>query len=93
VRPKEVLLTGYDLDGNEISLEADEYLARVLQHELDHLDGVLLFERLDREARKEAMRVLRNRNVLSNTALERLEAGDGTAHRAEGAAGEAAPRL
>ena len=41
VRPKEVHLTGYDLDGNEISVEADEFLARVFQHEVDHLDGVL----------------------------------------------------
>ena len=61
VRPKEIHLTGYDLDGNELSIEADEYLARVLQHELDHLDGVLLFERLDEETRKQAMRTLRAR--------------------------------
>ncbi len=47
VRPKEVHLTGWDLDGNEISVEADEYLARVFQHEMDHLDGILLLERLD----------------------------------------------
>jgi len=61
VRPKEVHLTGYDLDGNEISVEADEFLARVFQHEVDHLDGVLLVERLDDDQRKEAMRILRAR--------------------------------
>ena len=61
VRPKEVHLTGYDLDGNEVSIEADELQARLFQHELDHLDGVLLLEHLDKEQRKEAMRVLRNR--------------------------------
>jgi peptide deformylase len=59
VRPKEVHLTGVDLDGNEVSIEADEYLARVFQHELDHLDGVLLIERLDADTRKAAMRILR----------------------------------
>ncbi len=59
VRPKEVHLTGYDLDGNELSVEADEYLARVFQHEVDHLDGVLLVERLDEDQRKEAKRILR----------------------------------
>jgi peptide deformylase len=59
VRPKEVHLTGYDLEGNEISIEADEYLARVFQHELDHLDGVLLLERLDTDTRKQAMKTLR----------------------------------
>jgi peptide deformylase len=61
VRPKEVHLTGYDLDGNEVSLEADEFLARVFQHEVDHLDGVLLIERLDDDQRKEAKRILRTR--------------------------------
>ncbi len=60
VRPKEIHLTGLDLDGNEISIEADEYEARVYQHEVDHLDGILLVERLDEDQRKEAMRILRS---------------------------------
>lgn len=46
VRPKEIHLTGYDLDGREVSIEADEILARLFQHELDHLDGVLFIDRL-----------------------------------------------
>lgn len=61
IRPKQIHLTGYDLDGNEISIEADEYLARVFQHELDHLDGVLLLSHLEEKERKEAMRILRAR--------------------------------
>ena len=61
VRPKEVHLTGYDLDGNEVSIEADEFEARVFQHEMDHLDGVLLLEHLDEDQRKEAKRILRDR--------------------------------
>jgi peptide deformylase len=61
VRPKEVHLTGIDLDGNEVSIEADEYLARVFQHELDHLDGILLLERLDTDQRKQALKALRER--------------------------------
>jgi peptide deformylase len=67
VRPKEVHLTGYDLEGNEVSLEADELLARLLQHELDHLDGVLLLEHLDPEQRKQAKRVLRERVLTGDT--------------------------
>ncbi len=63
VRPKEVHLTGYDLDGNEIAVDADEYLARVLLHEVDHLDGVLLVERLDDDQRREALRTLRARTL------------------------------
>jgi peptide deformylase len=63
VRPKEVHLTGYDLDGNEISIEADELAARLFQHELDHLDGTLLLEYLDRDQRKAALRELRRRTL------------------------------
>ena len=63
VRSNEVHLTGYDLDGNEVSIEADEYLGRIFQHELDHLDGVLLLERLDDDTRKAAMRTLRDRQL------------------------------
>ncbi|MHB8289576.1 MAG: peptide deformylase [Acidimicrobiales bacterium] len=58
-RPNEVHLEGMDLDGNEISIDAGDLLGRVFQHEVDHLDGVLLLERLDEDQRKEAMRVLR----------------------------------
>ena len=61
VRPKEIHLTGYDLEGNEVSLEADELLARLLQHEMDHLEGRLLLELLDPDQRKQAMRELRHR--------------------------------
>lgn len=62
-RPGEVHLTGWSVDGAEISVEADEMLARVFQHELDHLDGVLLVERLDDDQRKEAMRKLRTQSL------------------------------
>lgn len=61
VRPDEVHLVGLDLDGNEISIDASEFEGRVLQHEVDHLDGTLLIERLDAGQRREAMKVLRAR--------------------------------
>ncbi|MBU3688254.1 MAG: peptide deformylase [Acidimicrobiales bacterium mtb01] len=54
-RPKTVLLRGLDLDGNEFELEADELEARLFQHELDHLNGVLMFDRMQPEQRKEAL--------------------------------------
>jgi peptide deformylase len=62
VRPKEIHLTGWDLAGNELSIEADEVEARCFQHELDHLDGRLLLSLLDKSQRKEAMRELRRRS-------------------------------
>jgi len=61
VRPNAVHLVGLDVDGNEISIEAEEFEGRVFQHELDHLDGVLLVERLQEEQRKEALKILRGR--------------------------------
>jgi peptide deformylase len=56
LRPKEVLLEAVDLNGNTIQVEADELLARLFQHELDHLNGVLMFDRMTPEQRDEAMR-------------------------------------
>jgi peptide deformylase len=59
VRPKLVTVRGVDLDGNEVLLEGDELMGRLIQHEIDHLDGVLLLDRLEPEAKKAAMRELR----------------------------------
>lgn len=59
VRPAEVLVVGYDLDGNELEIEADGFTARMFQHEIDHLDGVLMTEHLDEDQRKEAKKALR----------------------------------
>src|SRR5262245_31617475 len=63
VRPKEVLVRGIDLDGNALEVEADELLARCFQHEIDHLDGVLLLERLDPDTRKAAMKRIRELGI------------------------------
>ena len=59
VRPKVVHLVGLDLDGNEVSIEADELTARLFQHELDHLDGVLMTERMDADTKKRALKEIR----------------------------------
>ena len=63
IRSARVRLTGWDLDGRELDIEADELLARVFQHETDHLDGMLLIERLDKGQRRQALRTLRNRDI------------------------------
>ncbi|MEY3566195.1 MAG: peptide deformylase [Actinomycetota bacterium] len=54
-RPKTVLMKGIDMNGNEVAIEADELEARLFQHELDHLNGVLMFDRMQPEQRKAAM--------------------------------------
>jgi peptide deformylase len=63
VRPKVVTLRGVRLDGTELEVEADEMLARVFQHEIDHLDGVLLLDRLEPDERKRALRALREQDL------------------------------
>jgi peptide deformylase len=63
VRANEVHLRGYDLDGNELDIQTNEYEGRILQHECDHLDGVLLVERLTDEQKKDAKKLLRKRRL------------------------------
>ncbi|MGA2294162.1 MAG: peptide deformylase [Acidimicrobiales bacterium] len=58
-RFKDVHLTGFDLDGNELDIHATDYQARIFQHETDHLDGHLLIERLDADQRRDAKIYLR----------------------------------
>lgn len=67
-RPKVVTITGLDLDGEEIVLEGDELLGRVFLHEMDHLDGVLLFDRLEPDRRKVALRQLREQAMAPSAA-------------------------
>jgi peptide deformylase len=62
-RPNAIHLVGFDLDGNEISVETDEFEGRIFQHEMDHLNGVLLIERLDPDQRKQAKKILRARDL------------------------------
>ncbi|MEE6282367.1 peptide deformylase [Georgenia sunbinii] len=50
---------GIDLDGNPVVVEGEELMARCLQHECDHLDGMLYIDRLERTERKKAMRAIR----------------------------------
>jgi len=55
IRPKEVLMRGVNLAGEEVTVEADELLSRLFQHELDHLNGVLMFDRMTTDQRTEAL--------------------------------------
>jgi peptide deformylase len=50
---------GFDQDGNRIRVEGEELLARCLEHEVDHLDGIVYLRRLDPETRRAAMRAVR----------------------------------
>jgi peptide deformylase len=58
-RAVNVTLEGQDAAGQPLRLELEELDARVVQHELDHLDGVLMLERTDDSSRKDALAILR----------------------------------
>lgn len=60
LRPKTIHIVGVDLDGNDVSIEADELESRLFQHELDHLDGVLLVDHLDEDQARDARKALRD---------------------------------
>ena len=55
LRPNTVLVKGWTVDGEEVQIEADEFMGRMFQHEIDHLNGVLMFDRMTPDQRKEAL--------------------------------------
>jgi peptide deformylase len=63
-RAATVTLEGIDLDGNDLRLELEGLPARVVQHETDHLDGVLIIDKTDPESRKQALASLRPQPIL-----------------------------
>jgi peptide deformylase len=63
-RPVKVTIEGKDETGRPVRLELEEHAARVVQHELDHLDGILILDRTTPEARREALGILRPEPVL-----------------------------
>ena len=60
-RALKVRVRALDADGEVVEYEGEELEARVIQHELDHLDGVLFIDRLQPEQRREALRIIRER--------------------------------
>jgi peptide deformylase len=75
-RPLHARFSGLDVDGEPIRIEASGLEARVLQHELDHLDGVLILDRAPRAQRKAALRALREGGSYSPPLAEE-EAAEG----------------
>ncbi len=63
-RSLRLVVEGLDRTASRCTYELEGYSARVVQHELDHLDGVLIIDRTDDEHRKDALRILRPRVVL-----------------------------
>jgi len=79
-RPLHVRVSGFDVEGEPATVEASGLEARVLQHEIDHLDGVLILDRAPRDQRKAALRALREGGSYT-PATEESEARDADEHR------------
>ncbi|HEY2335073.1 MAG TPA: peptide deformylase [Solirubrobacterales bacterium] len=80
-RPLHARLSGLDVEGEPVRLEASGLEARVLQHELDHLDGVLILDRAPRAQRKGALRALREGDSYSPPLAEGEADDDRGEHR------------
>jgi peptide deformylase len=76
-RPLHARASGFDLEGEPVRLEASGLEARVLQHEIDHLDGVLILDRAPRAQRKSALRALREGGSYSPMPEEQVEIDEG----------------
>lgn len=79
-RPLHVRVGGHDVEGERVTIEASGLEARILQHEIDHLDGVLILDRAPREQRRAALRALREGESYS-PAAEEGESEDRDEHR------------
>ena len=87
VRSERVTMRGLDLDGNELVLEGDDLLARMIQHEIDHLDGVLLLDRVEPDVRREALRDMRTRELGATASHAALGPTTAVSEHPDGATG------
>ena len=62
-RAERITVRGLDGEGESVTYEVEDFEARVVQHEVDHLDGVLFLDRIDPDLRREALRILREREL------------------------------
>ena len=72
LRALAVVAHGFDMYGEPLRIEGSDLLARAIQHETDHLDGILFIDRLDREARRDAMRAIRESEWFGSDTQVRL---------------------
>ncbi len=63
-----VVAKGFDMHGEPVTIEGTELLARCVQHETDHLDGILFIDRLDKAQRKAALKAIREAEWAGGTA-------------------------
>ena len=71
-RALSVVAKGFDMHGEPVVIEGSDLLARAIQHETDHLDGVLFIDRLDREVRRAAMKAIRESDWFGQPPMVRV---------------------
>jgi peptide deformylase len=81
-RAMRVVARGVDMYGEPVEIEGSELLARAIQHETDHLDGILFVDKLDRDLRKEALRLIREAEWANETPPEIRQSPHATFGRA-----------
>jgi peptide deformylase len=81
-RAMRVVAKGFDMYGEPVTIEGTELLARAIQHETDHLDGILFVDKLDRDLRKEALRMIREAEWAGETAPDIRQSPHATFGRA-----------
>jgi peptide deformylase len=66
-RADEVVVTANDLEGQELRIHLTGYLARIVQHEVDHLDGLLIVDRASPEERRRVLKALREHSLMADS--------------------------
>jgi peptide deformylase len=82
-RHAQLRVRGQDETGKQLEIEAEGLEARVIQHEVDHLDGTLIFDRISRQARKEAMRAMREAQAAGDGAPSARREATRDAHESD----------
>jgi peptide deformylase len=90
-RSLHVRVSGVDADGRPVMIEGAGLEARVLQHEIDHLDGMLMIDRAERAQRRGALRALREGGTFAPERPDEEGASNGTRQGGTGAGAEAPP--
>lgn len=72
IRALSAVARGFNEYGEPVEIHGTEYLARILQHETDHLDGIVFLDRMDAQRRREAMRAIRETDWFQSGAQVRI---------------------
>ncbi|MFN2610424.1 MAG: peptide deformylase, partial [Actinomycetota bacterium] len=73
-RAQWVRMRGLDAEGNQVEIEAEDMTARIFQHEIDHIDGILFIDRIEPDLQRQARRILREQALGITTSPSEAQA-------------------